>query len=237
MNEKMQKRALVVAAHSDDEALGCGGTIARLVVRGWDVGVIFMTNGVGARSTSTEDSVKERDEAAARALKAMGARLLQRFDFPDNAMDSVPLLELARAVESVAATFPPQLILTHHAHDLNVDHRLVHQAVITAFRPLPGSPVEAILCFEVPSSTGWSSTSGPIFNPACWVDVAESFASKIEALRCYDVEMRPPPHPRSQQTIEALARFRGSQSGLEFAEAFEVQRVVHGGAASLLGVK
>jgi LmbE family N-acetylglucosaminyl deacetylase len=135
----------------------------------------------------------------------------------------------------VAAEFAPQLVLTHHAHDLNVDHCLVHQAVLTAFRPLPGSTVEAILCFEVPSSTGWSSSSGPSFQPGWWVDVSGTFASKAEAVRCYDVEMRPPPHPRSLQMIEAMARFRGSQCGLPLAEAFEIQRVVRPRPGGALG--
>ena len=219
-------QALVVAAHSDDEALGCGGAMARLAAKGWDVGVIFMTNGVGARQEATDAQACERADAASKAVAALGARVLRSFDFPDNAMDSVPLLKLAQAIESVAREFAPSLVITHHAHDLNVDHRLVHQAVLTAFRPMPGSSVEAILCFEVSSSTGWNSAALPPFQPTLSIDIADTFPAKLEALKCYDVEMRDTPHPRSAQMIEALARYRGSLCGLAMAEAFEVQRLI-----------
>jgi LmbE family N-acetylglucosaminyl deacetylase len=221
-------KALIVAAHSDDEALGCGGTMARLSSQGWDVGVVFMTNGVGARPDASSADASERGAAAQKAMKALGARVLHSFDFPDNAMDSMPLLKLTQAVELAARDFQPHLVLTHHAHDLNVDHRLVHQAVLTAFRPLPGSNVEAILCFEVASSTGWSSSTGPSFHPTLSIDITATFAAKMEALKCYEVEMRPSPHPRSATSIEALARWRGSLCGLQFAEAFEVQRMAVG---------
>jgi len=234
MNEGPKKQALVVAAHSDDEALGCGGTIASLAQQGWDVGVVFMTNGVGARTDANAEQAKERAEASQKALAAMGARLLQAFDFPDNALDSVPLLQLAQAIEKVASGFDPSLVLTHFAHDLNVDHRLVHQAVLTAFRPMPGSSVRAILCFEVPSSTGWQSAASPAFQPTLSIDVTHSFAAKLAALLCYDVEMRPSPHPRSPEMVRALAQVRGSQCGVLLAEAFEVQRMIITGAGSPL---
>lgn len=234
MNAK--PKALVVAAHSDDEALGCGATIARLSSQGWDVGVVFMTNGVGARQDATSNQAAERATAAEQAQKALGARLLRQFDFPDNAMDTVALLQLAQAIESITAEFAPQLVITHHAHDLNVDHRLVHQAVLTAFRPMPTSTVEAILCFEVPSSTGWGSASGPSFQPTLSVDVTATFGSKLAALKCYDVEMRASPHPRSPEMIEALARYRGSLAGLALAEAFEVQRLVVRSSSVLSGL-
>ena len=229
MNESSTpKRALVVAAHSDDEALGCGGTMAKMAREGWDVAVIFMTNGVGARTGANEAQARERAEAAGRALAAVGARLLHAFDFPDNAMDSVPLLKLAQSIESVAGSFAPNLVLTHFAHDLNIDHRLVHQAVLTAFRPMPGSPVQAVLCFEVASSTGWQSAAAPAFHPTLSIDISATFAAKLEALRCYDVEMRASPHPRSPEMVRALAAYRGSQCGKALAEAFEVQRMVLG---------
>lgn len=219
-------RALVVAAHSDDEALGCGGTMARLAARGWEVGVVFLTDGVGARRPDGGEPAQQRARAARQALGTLGARLLKAFDFPDNALDSLPLLTLVRAVEEVARDFSPRLVLTHHAHDLNIDHRLVHQAVLTAFRPMPDCPVEAILCFEVASSTGWNSAVLPAFNPTFHVDVSATFAAKLAALACYDAEMRVAPHPRSPQILEAMARCRGSMAGLAMAEAFEVQRLI-----------
>ena len=219
-------RALVVAAHSDDEALGCGGTMARLAAKGWEVGVVFMTNGVSARLGASGEQACVRADASLKALTVLGAQLLRNFDFPDNEMDSVPLLRTVRAVEEVARAFDPQLVFTHHANDLNVDHRHVHQAVITAFRPLPSSRVEAILCFEVPSSTGWNSAVLPSFNPTLSIDISDTFQAKLEALRWYEVEMRNAPHPRSSRMVESLAEYRGSLAGLDLAEVFEVQRIV-----------
>ena len=227
-------RALVVVAHSDDEALGCGGTIAKLAAAGWEVGVVFMTDGVSARLDSSGDQAGIRAEASSKALTVLGAQLLRGFDFPDNQMDTVSLLRTTRAVEEVAREFKPQVVLTHHANDLNVDHRRAHQAVITAFRPMPSSEVEALLCFEVPSSTGWNSSALPSFNPTLSVDISDTFESKLKALKCYDAEMRDSPHPRSAQMVEALARYRGSLAGLALAEAFEVQMIRLGMRASAL---
>jgi LmbE family N-acetylglucosaminyl deacetylase len=207
--------------------------MARLARKGWEVGVIFMTNGVGAREAAGAEQAGARSAAAAAALAALGARLLKNHDFPDNAMDSVPLLTLVKAIEETARDFRPSLVFTHHANDLNIDHRLVHQAVLTAFRPLPGSSVQAILCFEVASSTGWGSAALPGFHPTLSIDISETFEAKLAALSCYDIEMRPSPHPRSAPMLETQARFRGAQSGLALAEAFEVQRLIIGTGLTL----
>jgi LmbE family N-acetylglucosaminyl deacetylase len=220
-------RALVVAAHSDDEALGCGGTMARLAEEGWDVGVVFMTNGVGARvEESRGDQIQQRRQAAELAVRTLGARICGHFDYPDNAMDSVSLLQICQSLETVAREFRPDVVFTHSLADLNVDHGIVHRATLTAFRPLPGSSVAAIFCFEVPSSTGWGSASAAGFQPTLYVDVTLTFQQKLEALRCYDAEMRAAPHPRSVTVVESLAQWRGGLAGLERAEAFEVQRII-----------
>jgi LmbE family N-acetylglucosaminyl deacetylase len=219
-------RALVVAAHSDDEALGCGGTMARLAALGWDVGVVFMTNGVGSRVEANFHQIQQRRQAAELAVLTLGAHICQHFDYPDNAMDSLPLLPICQELEAVGREFDPDVVLTHSSADLNVDHRIVHMASLTAFRPLPGSRVAGIFCFEVPSSTGWGSASGGGFQPTLYVDVTLTFERKLEALRCYDAEMRAAPHPRSATVMESLAQWRGGLAGLERAEAFEVQRII-----------
>lgn len=216
----------MVAAHSDDEALGCGATMARLAEEGWDVGVVFMTDGVGARLTeSNSDQVHERKMAATLAVGAVGARICQHFDYPDNAMDSVPLLKVCQSLETVGREFRPDVVFTHSSGDLNMDHVIVHRAVLTAFRPLPNSSVSAVVCFEVPSSTGWGSAGTQGFQPALSVDVTSTFERKLQALRFYQQEMRPSPHPRSEEVVESLARWRGGLAGLQFAEAFEIQRM------------
>lgn len=218
-------QVLVVAAHPDDEVLGCGGAIARHVAHGDRVNVVFYTNGVGARyrqgdSSCIEEGARRRDSALA-AARILGAEAPITLNFPDNRLDSVDLLDLVQALESVARPILPQLIYTHWAGDLNIDHRRVYQSVITAFRPLPGSSLKRIRCFEVPSSTEWSDTAlMPAFVPNSYLDVAEYLETKFRAIDAYEQEMRAFPHPRSRKAIEALAMLRGAQSGLNAAEGF-----------------
>lgn len=144
-------------------------------------------------------------------------------DLPDNRLDSIDFLDVVQLIEASTRDIQPEIVYTHHGGDLNLDHRIVHRAAITAFRPLPGSPVKKIYSFETPSSTEWSSLSiGPAFNPTHFVSAGQTLDSKVQALKCYQMEMRDFPHPRSVKAVKSLAQVRGTQSGLAAAEAFEV---------------
>lgn len=220
------KRILVVAAHSDDEALGCGGTLAAQAARGAEIAVMFMTNGVGARNVSEADPrVVQRAKASRAACEILGVKTVVQRDFPDNRLDSVPLLDVVQSVEQVVAEFKPDVILTHFSDDLNVDHRVCHQAVLTACRPEPGRPVRLILAFEVASSTEWAF-SAPAFAPNYFVDISAQLEKKLQALDAYHEEMRGAPHPRSASSVEALARWRGATVGCDAAEAFSLVRMI-----------
>lgn len=222
------KSILVVAAHPDDEALGCGGTIAKFAAQGHEVHVAFLADGAGAREAGLRPSrevLDHRREAARRACAILGARPPLFFDFPDNQMDTVPLLHIVQTVESLVTAHSPSMVITHHADDVNVDHQRTHQAVITACRPQPSHPVATLLFFETPSSTEWMpAASGRPFAPNWFVDITSTLDRKLNALRAYEGEMRPWPHPRSHKGIEHLARWRGATMGLEAAEAFMVGR-------------
>jgi LmbE family N-acetylglucosaminyl deacetylase len=143
-------------------------------------------------------------------------------------MDTVPLLEVVQALERKLADNRPHVVFTHHRGDLNIDHEIVARAVETATRPGSGATPEEVYAFEVPSSTDWSfADPRRAFHPNHFVDVTGSLAFKVEALKAYASEIRPFPHPRSQEAIEALARARGAQGGLHAAEAFSlVRRIV-----------
>lgn len=220
------QKILVVAAHPDDEALGCGGTIARLTEQGSEVHLLFVADGVGARD-ATDHELANRHEMAERAAVVMGARPPQFLDFPDNRLDSVDLLDIVQAVEDCAHTVQPDLVLTHSQSDLNIDHRICSQAVLTAFRPMPGQSVRSILAFEVPSSTEWNfSPASVVFEPNMFVDISTYIETKFEALREYKVEMRTFPHARSMEAVEALARWRGATCGVTAAEAFTLLRAI-----------
>ncbi|MEX0955336.1 MAG: PIG-L family deacetylase [Rhizobiaceae bacterium] len=213
----------MIAAHPDDEVLGCGGTIARHSQHDETVEIIFVTDGETSREGAGSNDIDRRRGSARAAAAALGAREPVFLDLPDNRLDSVPLLEIVQTLEKRALELNPRIVYTHHAGDLNIDHRIVAQATLTAFRPQPGSSVRAIYGFEVLSSTGWGNPSDQ-FQPARYVDISATMASKLSALECYDAEMREPPHARSLEAVEHLAGYRGMSFGMQAAEAFTVLR-------------
>lgn len=212
--------ALVIVAHPDDEVLGCGGTIAGHV---GEVGCMCVADGESARKGAKAAKIQERKTCAYEAARIMGSAIPSFLNYPDQRLDTFPLLEIVQAIEHVVAMYKPKVVYTHHAGDLNLDHRIVHQAAMTALRPMPGSTVKRILAFEVPSSTEW----GTGFSPNYFVDISSTFERKMKALQAYDAEMRAFPHPRSYEAIEALAKWRGATCGLKMAEAFMVMRWIH----------
>lgn len=219
------KRVLVVAAHPDDEALGCGGTMARLAGQGVEVHTLFLSDGVNARGAVAGNDLDERRAMGDRAAQVLGTAPPAYLNFPDNRMDSVDLLDVVTAIELHAGAIRPDAVFTHFPGDLNVDHRLCAQAVLTAFRPMPGQSVRSIHAFEVASSTEWAfGAAEPPFAPNVFFDISEQLPKKIEALRAYAGEMRDFPHARSIEAIEALARWRGASVGVEAAEAFCLMR-------------
>lgn len=146
-------------------------------------------------------------------------------EFPDNRMDTIALLAITKAVETLIAEHQPEMVFTHHAGDVNIDHRRMHEAVVTACRPQYDHPVKTLLCFEVPSSTEWQLPgSAPTFAPNWFVDISETLDRKLAALEAYAAELRTWPHPRSRQGIEHLAHWRGATVGVDAAEAFILGR-------------
>lgn len=224
-------KVLVVAAHPDDEILGCGGTIARHVRDGDEVHVMIMAEGLTSRAgfdrTQGSEKLSDLARAAHAANALLGVAELTLLQLPDNRMDSMDRLDVIKAIESKVAALAPERVYTHHAGDVNIDHRVIHDAVNTACRPLPGHPVRSLLYFEVTSSTEWQPPgSGPAFSPGWFVDITETLALKLDALRCYASEMRDWPHPRSYEAVEHLARWRGATVGTQAAEGFMLGRVI-----------
>lgn len=222
---------LVVAAHPDDEVLGCGGTLARLGGAGRRVHVLLLADGESSREPGSgqmrPDLVARRQAAARSACEILECASVELRDLADNRLDAVAQLDLIKIVEECIGRFKPSTVFTHHAGDVNVDHRVVHEAVLAACRPQPGQPVKELYFFEVPSSTEWRTAgSGQSFEPNHFVDIARTLPAKMKALEAYGSELRPFPHPRSLRAIEALARWRGAAVGVEAAEAFMVGRQV-----------
>lgn len=226
----MTDAVAVIAAHPDDEVLGCGGTIARMAKEGRAVHVLLMADGESSRIGVDAMQIDPvclalRNDAAERACKILGCASVQLLDLPDNRLDSIDLLDVVQMIEKFIQGCRPKTILTHHAGDVNIDHRVVHDAVIAACRPQPGFFVKELLFFEVPSSTEWRPPgSGEVFNPNWFCDVSETLGIKMEALQAYREELREFPHPRSLIAVDALARWRGASAGFEAAEAFVLGR-------------
>ncbi len=225
---------LVVAAHPDDEILGCGATMAKHVKAGDAVHVLILAEGVTSRDDKREKSSRKQAlsalaKAAQAANNIIGVTSLTLLDFPDNRMDSVDLLDIIKPIEAMIQKLKPAIVYTHHAGDVNIDHQRTHAAVVTACRPTPKHPVKRLLFFEVASSTEWQPPgSAPPFVPNWFVDVSKTLPLKLKALEAYESEMRPWPHARSIEALEHLARWRGASVGCNAAEAFIVGRSVEG---------
>jgi len=231
MTPPADERILVVAAHPDDEVLGCGGTIARFRDAGATVRIVFLAEGITARYLPAQfanpdiiQRIERRNRNALIATGILGIPSDQVFVEKRHCcrLDQVPLIDLVRQIEGHIADFLPTRLFTHAADDPNVDHGLAHRAVLAAVRPLARQHLKAVYAFEVLSSTEWNPLRP--FPCQAFFDVTTTIDRKVQALAAYDDEMRLPPHPRSGEVVRALARFRGAASGSHYAEGFQLIR-------------
>jgi LmbE family N-acetylglucosaminyl deacetylase len=221
----VNKTVLVVAAHSDDEALGCSGTISKHIEQGDSVHLLFMTDGVASRSAKVNNK-KKRLTAAQGVAEILGVDTLTNLNFPDNRMDSIPLLDVVKEIEDKISQVQPEVIYTHHIGDLNIDHQITHKAVITACRPQPGFCVRKIYAFEVLSSTEWQTPGVESFCPNMFIDITDYIDIKKQVLKVYSAEMHQTPHSRSIDNAIRLNAVRGNSIGVDYAEAFVLIRMI-----------
>jgi LmbE family N-acetylglucosaminyl deacetylase len=222
---------LVVAAHPDDELLGCGGTAARLAREGHTVYMAILGEGLTSRTAQRADvaasALKDLSSCSQRVADLLGVKELSLHGLPDNRFDTLPLLEVVKVVEGLIERWRPAAIYTHHGGDLNVDHQVVSRAVLTATRPIEKHPVRELYMFEIASSTEWTFQQlSPVFKPNVFVDIEETLSLKLEGMRMYESEARRFPHPRSAEALQAIAQRWGSVVGRKAAEAFEAVRLI-----------
>jgi len=220
---------LVIAAHPDDEVLGCGGSIAKWTENGESVHVLIMATGVTSRDgvENLKDKLRLLEESAKLSCKILGVKSLKILKFPDNRMDSEDRLDVIKAIELEIALLKPHTVVTHFKGDLNIDHQIVSESVLTACRPQAGFSVRRLLAFEIGSSTEWQSPSFNIpFQPNFFEDITSTLSTKIKALKCYKSEIRDWPHPRSILGVEYTAKNRGGSIGCDAAEAFILLREI-----------
>ncbi len=214
---------LVLAAHPDDETLGAGGAMAHAIERGDQVHVIVACG--SARVDVVDDGrfAAQKASELETAMRSLGVTF-EALGLPDQKLDVVPLVDLARAIENTMARFRPATVLTHFAGDVNQDHRRVAEATLIACRCVPGSPVRRLASYFVPSSTDWGDPQVG-FVPNAFEILEESHVSaKLAAMRCYASELRPAPHPRSERGIRAALEHFGSRVGAAYAEPFVILR-------------
>ena len=226
MSKNKTNTILIIAAHPDDEVLGAGGTILKHVKSGDQVNILILGDGATARG-ARGNAIKQKAAQAQKAAKILGASRIILASLLDNKFDSLPLLAIVKKIEKVLYKIKPNIIYTHFSDDLNIDHRLTFQAVLTACRPQPDFFVKKILAFEVLSSTeGQDKKPKSLFCPAHYNDIGEFMEGKIRALEVYADELRPYPHPRSREGVKILAQYRGLEVGYKYAEAFQVVRIL-----------
>ena len=226
-----RKKILVIAAHPDDEVLGCGGAMARFVTEGCEVYTLILGEGVTSRDkerdrAERENEITELRKQAENANNILGVKKVYAFDFPDNRFDSIPLLDIIKTIEKIKGDVQPDCVFTHHQGDLNIDHQITFKAVVTACRPVKDESVKEIYSFEIPSSTEWNAPSSlTYFMPDYFVDVSKNLKVKINALKEYETELREFSHPRSLKAVELNAKQWGVKMGFEAAEAFKTIRI------------
>lgn len=224
------KNVLVIAAHPDDELLGEGGTIRRLADKGINCRAVIVGEGITSRAERRNNAdIRELDELkkdARNAAQKVGYSSIDFCDLPDNRLDGLELLDVIKIVSFYIDKYKPDIIFTHHHGDLNIDHRIVCEAVLTASRPVGDYTVERIYSFETPSSTEWNYVYEKSFTPNVYFDISGTLEAKIAGMKCYRSESTRYPHPRSPEALRALAEYRGSNVGLKSAEAFMLLREI-----------
>lgn len=221
------KEILIIAAHPDDEILGCGGTITKLSKNNI-VSALILVDAITSRTGDfSNEERKDLKMETKNSHDIIGIKNTFFESFPDNEFDKLPLLNLIKTVSNYIEKIKPDIIFTHHHGDLNIDHRKTFQAVLTACRPQPNLKHPDIYCFEIPSATDWQTYLGEnSFRPNIFIDISDTINLKLKALECYESEMRDYPHSRSIKGVEIMAQDWGRKVGKKFVEAFELIRSI-----------
>ncbi|MEM2145949.1 MAG: PIG-L family deacetylase [Candidatus Jordarchaeaceae archaeon] len=216
--ERDAHKVAVISAHPDDETLGAGGTLVRHKEIGDEIHACIVTKGY--TPDWSEEEIEEARKQAENALEILGASSVHFLGFPTVKLNVVPGKELHDKIKDFIESINPDIIYAPFYGDLNSDHQIVARTVAIAARPVPNNR-RTILYFETLSSTEWGRMFQKMnFIPNIYVDISKTIEKKIEAVRCYRLELKEYPHPRSIEGIKTLARFRGMESGLDMAEAF-----------------
>ena len=219
-----KKNILVIAAHPDDEILGCGGTIDKFRKLNFNLYTLILGAGIDSRGIKKDNELKKKKllEQCIKANKYLGVKEIYFENLKDNNFENYDLLKIIKIIEKYINIIKPFIIFTHSNSDLNIDHRITFQSTLTACRPQKNSFVRKLYSYEVPSSTEWSfGKISQNFQPNYFVNIEKNIKNKIKSLKFYKSELREFPHPRSIKNIQNISSVRGSSVGLKNAESFE----------------
>jgi LmbE family N-acetylglucosaminyl deacetylase len=226
----MKNNILIIAAHPDDETLGCGGLIYQNSRKN-NIKVIFLGEGTSCRFSEDDDEdkitkeIEKRKKYCIKALKTLGVKNYEFYNLPCGQFDQTPIIKIGKIIEKEIIKFKPQTIITHSKNDVHIDHQITHQATIQSTRPGINNFIEKILSFEILSSS--EKNFEETFSPNYFVKIdAKTLRIKIKALKCYKSEISKHPFSRSELNLKSLALIRGAQSGNYYAEAFKVIRII-----------
>jgi LmbE family N-acetylglucosaminyl deacetylase len=214
---------LCIAAHPDDEVLGCGGVLALHAQSGEPVTIVIACEGESLRYGP--DGVGQSAHIR-RAAEKLGCTSVRQLRLPDQALDTIRLTELIAPLEQIVRSEKPRIVYCQHGGDVNRDHQILFQAILVATRPTE-TYIDAVYAFDTASSTEWAYPR--TFTPDTWIDISRTLDVKLAAMACYESELRPYPHPRSLRALEYRARAFGNQVCLEAAEVFMTVRKVNRG--------
>lgn len=215
-------KVLVIAPHPDDEALGCGGALLRLVRERPDTELhwVIVTEMPPGAHWSEQRASARRDEIAVVADR-LKVRQVHKLGFPAARLDTVPMADLVGALSRVMSEVEPETVFVPYRHDVHTDHRYVFDAASACVKSFRYPSVRTVLAYETLSETEFGlDPSAGAFRPNVWVDISRDLEAKIELLGIYAGEMGAFPFPRSREAVEALARLRGATAGVSAAEGF-----------------
>jgi LmbE family N-acetylglucosaminyl deacetylase len=212
---------LCIAAHPDDEVLGCGGVLALHAREGEQVTIVIACEGESLRYGPEGVGQSSHIQRAANRLGCTSVRHLR---FPDQALDTIRLTELIAPLEQIVRQEQPRVVYCQYGGDVNRDHQLLFQAILVATRPTE-TFIDSVYAFDTASSTEWAYPR--TFVPDTWIDISSTLDAKLAAMACYESELRSYPHPRSLKALEYRARAFGNQVCLEAAEVFMTVRKVN----------
>jgi LmbE family N-acetylglucosaminyl deacetylase len=223
------KKVLIISSHPDDEVLGCFGTVARLIKEGYEAYTLILGEGKTSRDEqriveNKKNEIEVLNTEIQKANNIIGIKKVFIESFPDNRFDSVDLLDIIKVISKVKEEVQPDIIFTHFENDLNIDHRITYQAVLTATRPMEYESVKEIYSFEILSSTEWNYPLS--FSPDTYFDISDTIDLKLKAMKEYASELCKYPHPRSLEGINLNAKYQGMRVGKKYVEAFKSVRII-----------